>query len=364
MLNEGVNGALESEELGSAALASGVGNSVPCKPELGDSALFSSTLLSSVLRDLAWLVATPDLVELPPPIPCGGRPTRKELGLEGALLPWLGQLGRPPLTALNGSRATRMGHYHERLWHTLLDHAPNTRLLARNVRITRQRNTLGELDMLYRTRDNPAPIHLEVAIKFYLGLPEGPGAANSQSRWIGPGGLDSLALKCTHLQRHQLPLSTTAPALETLTHWLTPRDLGGSDLRLGEQLTQRLAMPGVLYYPWHAAMPAPEGATADHRRGIWCYLRDWPALSASFSATPSMVELEKPHWLAPPPASVFRPAAEVLPTVIDRVNTWRSPQQVMLCYPTREHGEQRYQRLFIVPDDWPRQVPLPPRVRD
>lgn len=311
------------------------------------------------LRDLAWLVATPDLIELPPPIPCGGRPTLKELGLEGTLLPWLRQLAEPSLTALNGQRANRMGHYHERLWHTLLDHAPNTRMLAHNVRVTRQRITLGELDMLYRTRDNPAPVHLEVAIKFYLGLPEGPGSPTSQSRWIGPGGADSLALKSAHLQRHQLPLSTTLPALKTLTHWLAPRDLGIAGVGLAEQLTQRLAMPGVLYYPWHAALPAPEGATPDHRRGIWCYLSHWPELMSRLAEIPRVAWLEKPHWLAPPLHSDFRPAAEQLPAIIDRVHTWHSPQQVMLYY----QDEQRYERLFLVPDDWPRQVPLPPATR-
>ncbi|MDQ7733816.1 DUF1853 family protein [Halomonas sp. SpR1] len=348
MLNDSLHGVLENEALGNAM-----------------SVLNMESALNTVsaLRDLAWLVATPDLVELPPPIPCAGRPTLKELGLENALLPWLRQLGRQPLAALNGSRATRMGHYHERLWHTLLDHAPNTRLLAQNVRITRKRNTLGELDMLYRTRDNPAPVHLEVAIKFYLGLPEGPGAPTSQSRWIGPGGLDSLALKCTHLQRHQLPLSSTLPALETLTYWLTPRDIGVSGRELGEQLTQRLAMPGVLYYPWHAEMPAPEGATADHRRGTWCYLRHWPELAASLPAMPEMVWLEKPHWLSPPLRSAFRPAAEVLPAIIEKVHAWRSPQQLMLCYSEVGSEKQRYERLFLVPDDWPRQVPLPPRIR-
>ncbi|MGO1773674.1 MAG: DUF1853 family protein, partial [Halomonas sp.] len=108
MLNESLHDVLEDGALGNTASAL---NTV------------------SALRDLAWLVATPDLVELPPPIPCAGRPTLQELGLENTLLPWLHQLGQRPLTALNGSRATRMGHYHERLWHTLLDHAPNTRLL-------------------------------------------------------------------------------------------------------------------------------------------------------------------------------------------------------------------------------------------
>lgn len=347
MFNEGIYGALKDNEPGTMATS---------ETALCDSALDDSALKNTVLRDLAWLAVTPDLVELPPPIPCAGRPTLKELGLEGALIPWLNQLGQPALAALNGQRVSRMGHYHERLWHMLLDHAPNMRLLVRNVCITRQRITLGELDMLYRTRDNPAPVHLEVAIKFYLGLPEGPGVPNSQSRWIGPGGLDSLAIKCTHLRRHQLPLSTTAPALETLAHWLTPRDQGVSAVSLCNQLTQRLAMPGVLYYPWHAAMPAPEGATADHRRGTWCYLRDWPALAACSTEAPKMAWLEKPHWLAPPPLSAFRPVAEQLPAIIEKMLAWRSPQQVMLYYPER----QRYERLFLVPDDWPRQVPLPP----
>ncbi|RBI67137.1 DUF1853 domain-containing protein [Vreelandella sulfidaeris] len=347
MFNEGVYGALDAEEFDTT----GRGDS-----ELDDSALGDPVLGDPVLRDLAWLAATPDLVELPPPIPCAGRPTLKELGLERTLLPWLYQLGRPTLAALNGQRVSRMGHYHERLWHMLLDHAPNMRLLARNVRITRQRTTLGELDMLYRTRDNPAPVHLEVAIKFYLGLPEGPGAPTSQSRWIGPGGLDSLAIKCTHLRRHQLPLSTTAPALETLAHWLAPRDLGISELDLTAQLTQRLAMPGVLYYPWHASLPAPEGATPNHRRGVWCYCRDWPALTACLTEMPKMAWLEKPHWMAPPPLSAFRPAGALLPAIIEKMHAWRSPQQVMLYYPEQQH----YERLFLVPDDWPRQVPLPP----
>ncbi|WP_416337873.1 DUF1853 family protein [Halovibrio sp. HP20-59] len=344
MPDEGVYGEREAETLATA----GLGN--------------------SVLRDLAWLATTPDLITLPPPIPCGGRPSLQELGLQGTLLTWLRQLGPPPLAALNGHRNTRMGHYHERLWHTLLDHAPNTRLLASNVRIARQRNTLGELDMLYRTRCNPAPVHLEVAIKFYLGLPDGPGTPTSQSRWIGPGGLDSLAIKSAHLRRHQLPLSTTALAMKTLTHWLAPRDIGTTDVNLADQLTQRLAMPGVLYYPWHAVLPAPEGATPDHRRGRWCYVSDWPALASCFSERPRVAWLAKPHWLAPPPRDAFRPLAEQLPAVIDRVKTWQSAQQIMLYFADEQNDakggtqsyKKGYERLFLVPDQWPRQVPLPP----
>ncbi|WP_340638674.1 DUF1853 family protein [Vreelandella lionensis] len=228
----------------------------------------------AVLRDMAWLIVTPDLVTLGD---YPGRPTRSALGLAEEQHKWLDTL-LPRVQALDGKLATRMGHYHERLWQLLLDNAPNTRLLANNLRITQCRNTLGELDMLYRTRDLPSPIHLEVAIKFYLGLTEGPEEATSQSRWIGPGGLDSLALKCSHLLHHQLPLSRTRAAQANIAHWLTPRDTGEATT-LSNLLTQQLAMPGVLFYPWQANLPPPVGATAEHRRGWGCHQHAWPSVA-------------------------------------------------------------------------------------
>lgn len=319
---------------------------------------------SQIVRDLAWLISAPDLIKLPPPMPSGGRPTCQELGLAEGASEWLQQVA--PLLANVKRRATRMGHYHEQLWHLLLDNAPNTRLLAKNVRIYQKRTTLGELDMLYRTRDNPAPVHLEVAIKFYLGMPEGPGPADSLSRWIGPGGLDSLALKCAHLCRHQLPLSTTPRAMATLAHWLAPRDTVTGQCKLSERLTHRLAMPGVLFYPWHASLPAPQEATPNHHHGVWCFLRDWPAFSESLcseslcseslATSLRMAWLRKPHWLAPPLVENFQPAAVVLP-IVERLIEQYGPQQVMLYLPE----QQRFERLFIVPNNWPRQVPLSPR---
>ncbi|UYV18946.1 DUF1853 family protein [Halomonas qaidamensis] len=319
----------------------------------------SDRLEHAVLRDLAWLLVTPDVIELSGPITYSGRPTRQELGLVDSVDDWLASLSTL-VNALDGKLATRMGHYHERLWHLMLDNAPNTRLLAKNLRITQRRNTLGELDMLYRTRNNPNPIHLEVAIKFYLGLPEGPGDATSQSRWIGPGGLDSLALKCSHLRHHQLPMSSTAIAQAIIAQWLSPRDLGHALPHY--PLTQRLAMPGVLFYPWHTTMPPPIGATVDHRRGKWCYLNDWPALAAEKGESLHMAWLEKPHWLAPPQQAAFQPANEEMAMVMPLIERY-GPQQVMLYDSEAETKKQQMERLIIVPNDWPRQVPLPPRAR-
>lgn len=320
----------------------------------------SSAWRSSVMRDMAWLLNAPDLVTLAD-IP--GRPSLATLGFQspGEIDGWLHRqqqaLHRLPLHEL---RHARMGHYHERLWHYLLDHAPGTRLLARNIRIFARRNTRGELDMLYRTCQDTTPIHLEVAIKFYLGLPDGPGPADSQSRWIGPGGFDSLDIKRYHMQHRQLPLSMTADAQRALRHWLTPRD----SLAYGREETARLrhqvAMPGVLYYPWHGYLPPPQGATPEHRRGLWCHARDWPALAASLAPDTLATWLTKPHWLAPPPLDQWHPLAEVtrqthLDADHEQAGAQRWPQQLMCVTP----ADGQTTRIFIVPDQWPTHIPLP-----
>ncbi|GGC94938.1 DUF1853 family protein [Vreelandella lutescens] len=324
----------------------------------------SDGIHNAVLRDIAWLLETPDLVSLGH---YPGRPPPSTLGLAERPWAWINTL-LPQVEALNGKLATRMGHYHERLWQLLLDNAPNTRLLANNLRIHQRRITLGELDMLYRTRKNPAPVHLEVAIKFYLGLPEGPGEATSQSRWIGPGGLDSLALKCSHLLHHQLPLSRTPGALANITHWLAPRDVGET-AALSDHLTQQLAMPGVLFYPWQANLPPPAGATAEHRRGWWCHQHAWPRVAERYSSALQVAWLAKPHWLAPPTLDAFGRADEQMADVMEQVNRY-GPQQVMLYDPKGEEScreescqERPLTRLMVVPNDWPRQVPLPPKRR-
>lgn len=305
------------------------------------------------LRDIAWLLHTPDIVTLPG---TPGRPCLKALGWpnDEALTHWLARQ-RPAVEALpwRTLRQSRMGHYHERLWHYVLDHAPHTHLLARNVRVFQRRNTLGELDILYRSRFDPAPIHLEVAIKFYLGLADGPGGEASLSRWIGPGGLDSLALKCHHTARHQLPIARTPPAREALRHWLAPRDSGEALAPLRSQF----ALPGVLFYPWHTRLTPPNGATATHRRGLWCYRDDWPSLAASMPPDTLAAWLEKPCWLAPPPLARFRPLRDAVTAALDRVIADNTPQQVMLHFPNHDPT----QRVFIVPNGWPRQIPLPPR---
>ncbi|MFG6177201.1 DUF1853 family protein [Halomonas sp. THAF12] len=303
-----------------------------------------------LVRDLAWLLQAPDLLTLERP----GRPAPAELGLpdDDALADYLGRLETAPERLeryVGGTLQGRMGHYHERLWQFLLDTAPGTRLLTHNLAVLRDRRTLGELDMLYAVAADPTPVHFEVAIKYYLGLPEGPGDECDQARWIGPGGLDSLAIKRRHLETHQLPLAHTPAAREALAE------------RLGApvpHLRQRLAMPGVLFYPWHASLPSPRAAGTDHHRGHWLHWRDWPQLRATYPRTAGGVWLCKPHWLALPHPQRL-PPLEVLEHRL-RAHFASGGAPVQLALRHSKDTAATWQRVFVVDDDWPRQMPLPP----
>ncbi|HET8790856.1 MAG TPA: DUF1853 family protein, partial [Modicisalibacter sp.] len=189
-----------------------------------------------LVRDLTWLLHAPNLLMTAYP----GRPTLGELGLADPQrrCDWLSALEGEPQTlekTVGASIQGRLGHYHEALWHFLLEHAPDTRLLAHNLPIRDAKRTLGELDLLYVTRHDAQPVHLELAIKYYLGLPDGPEDSASQARWIGPGCADSLAIKHRHAVAHQLPLAKRPESAATLLAYGAP------------PLTQRLAMLGVLF---------------------------------------------------------------------------------------------------------------------
>jgi len=297
------------------------------------------------VRDLAWLLHAPDIIESAHP----GRPTLEELGLGDAACrkTWLHALDAEPQRLVPYIGATpprRLGHYHERLWHALLDLAPATRLLATNIMIHEAGRTLGELDVIY-TDAQGHPVHLELAIKYYLGLREGPGDERHPARWIGPGCADSLARKHYHTRHHQLPLAHHPRSMACLNAL-------GID---PSSLHQRSAMLGMLFYPWPGAIAAPHPARTTATHGNWLAWQDWPVLRDHLAAGTLGAPLHKPHWLALPEVETYRPLARLEAELEMHFTDTSAPRQYHLQAPD---GTQR--RVFIVPDDWPRSLPLPP----
>ncbi|MBZ9560081.1 MULTISPECIES: DUF1853 family protein [unclassified Modicisalibacter] len=306
---------------------------------------YLDTLRHPLVRDLAWLLHAPDLLVTPYP----GRPTLDELGLGDAptCAAWLAALEADPAaleTALDHRLTGRLGLYHEALWHFLLDRAPATRLLGRNLAVRDAHGaTLGELDLIYRREGDGPPVHLELAIKYYLGLADGPGAPDAPARWIGPGCADSLALKHHHALTHQLPMSRRPEARALLAPFGAP------------PLARRLAILGVLFRPWRAVLPLPRGCAPGAPVGVWLHLADWPAFRATLGEARGAF-LDKPHWLAPPPDDALQPLAALGERLDGHFRQHTTPRQLV----AKTASGTRH-RLFVVADDWPRLVPLAPR---
>ncbi|WP_110693809.1 DUF1853 family protein [Salinicola halophyticus] len=310
------------------------------------------------VRDIAWLLHAPDMATLDATSGYFGRPTLAELGLDEPRRRRCWLLTQESRTASfeahhQARRSHRLGIYHESLWQWVLDHAPRTRLLAHNVTLREDRQTLGELDLLYATEAStatteaehePLIYHVELAIKFFLGLPEGPGDERNAARWIGIGSFDSLAIKCHRLEFHQLPKGRSPAAQHQRQR-----------LGAGGPLHQRIIMPGFLYHPWHQRLPLPTLANEGVWQGLWCSHRCWAALARRLPEATTGHWLIKPHWLAPPimaPMSL----AELSAALADHFSLHGSPRHLLLTLPDGRHC-----RVFVVRNDWPPALPLPPR---
>lgn len=305
------------------------------------------------VRDMAWLLHAPDMAALG----CLGRPTLAELGLDrrDRRRAWLAQqetLDADFQRQRLKRRSQRLGIYHETLWQWILEQAPRTRLLAHNIALREKGQTLGELDLLYAPTpgiDSPSDdrkadiFHAELAIKFFLGLPEGPGDRHDGARWIGVGSFDSLAIKCHRLQSHQLPQGLS-PVAERQRQAL---GAAGS-------LQQRIIMPGCLYHPWDQRLPLPRLANDSAEQGLWCHRSVWPALLRQLPEGTAGHWLIKPHWLAPP-LSAPSPLAALEGALARHFNDQGKSAHLLLVLPSSKQC-----RVFVVRDEWPPALPLPP----
>ena len=245
---------------------------------------FIDSLIDSTVRDLAWVIGSPGLIDASHPAYldrvvddawCAAQlQSRAEWLLALDLAP-------QPLHDFIAARPTRrLGHYFESLIKFWLTHMPDTQIIATNLQVQHEKHTLGEYDLLFRDA-SATVIHWEAAVKFYLQqkpLPE-------QNAFIGPGTRDRLDLKLDRVFHHQLLLGQT-PA-------------GQHALPQGIRLDKAQAfIKGYLFY--HAStlsnMTVP-GISAAHLTGWW--IRHALEKLPQASAESRWIILPRLRWLAP-----------------------------------------------------------------
>ena len=109
----------------------------------------------------------------------------------------------------------RLGHQIEYIFKQLLDQTERYKVLAHNIQILRDKNTIGELDFIVEDRFRESKkIHIELTYKFYI-LDD--TIKEPIHRLIGPNRKDSFFTKMEKTRDKQLPLIFTPEGRTTLS---------------------------------------------------------------------------------------------------------------------------------------------------
>lgn len=241
------------------------------------------TLREPAVRDLAWLLLSPNLLRPQPPhAPLAplANPFDTPADLD-ATLDWLRAQDAAPAALVDDLRAvriTRVGRYAEHLLGWFLRHGPAARLIAASVPVRRAGVTLGECDFLLSSRAG-ARLHWELAVKCYLHA--GDDCARL-ANFVGPNLKDRFDLKLAHLLNHQLPLS----AREEF-----------ASLGYAGPWAPQMFVKGWLFYRDGQTPRDPPELEPSHGRGWWVTRADWPSFAHAHARQWRV--LPRLEWLAP-----------------------------------------------------------------
>ena len=207
-----------------------------------------------VLRDLQWLATSQPLLTGN----CGSIDLVREAS--EAILENPDLLEQTTWIELQESKNGRLGSYFEKLIFHTIDQSPKVNAILTNIQVMEGRRTLGEFDCIYCTDEGW--IHLELAVKYYLGL----GDPTCDFNWHGPALRDNLGKKLQRLNEHQLVLPTTEAGKAVLKA-NNIDSLQGSDTMIF----------GCLFLPYQQSGPLPGTIRKECDTGWWITEDDWHA---------------------------------------------------------------------------------------
>lgn len=205
-----------------------------------------SQLTDPIVRDLAWALASPNLLQHSPQAPDNLWYSQLLTEYQHRLL----ELDESPeLLHLHCQPHRRLGFYFESLWHFfLLDH-DRYQLLAHDWQQVVDGTTVGAFDFIVWDQRLKRIEHWELAVKFYLISQQD----NPFDSAFGMNPRDKLRRKHQHMLNHQLMLSQQPHVRQHLKRLgLLPQH-------------KRLILKGRLYYPASCQQFLSEHG----ERGIW-----------------------------------------------------------------------------------------------
>jgi len=291
-----------------------------------------------IVRDLLWSLCSPPIVAQSPT----GSPWVPDYWFDELILELFEPLGEldedpsPLLLRITQDKDRRLGRIFETLLAYAFEISQRFELLARNVPIREQGQTLGEMDFLVRDTKLDQTLHLEVAVKFYLGFE----TAQNEHIWLGPDPRDRLSYKKTGMER-QLEL-TRSPATQK---WLEDKDINVDD--------SLSIMKGRLFHPlsgWHEPRQ-PSWVNPGHLRGWWSSVGQF----LEYQKTNNLlwVIVDKSDWLSP-----LTPNDDITPLSQNELSVMLSQDGLFdrifsqpVCIAGLKEGYES-ERGFLVPDSW------------
>jgi len=292
------------------------------------------------VRDLAWVIGSPAMLEPG----STDRPVVSAHHCQDAFtqaLPQLRALDENPaplLSHLEQLPGHRVGRYFEALTNYWLRNMTNFEVITNNLQLRQGKQTLGEIDFLFR--DNGQLIHWEAAVKYYLQLK--PGCEDFE--FIGPNTADNLASKLRRLFEKQLPRSTP----ENLNRALG--NLSGID-----SIKREAFIKGWLFYRPSQMGPQdyPALLNPDHLQGFWIRHAQDALPAQEPKALWSL--LAKPYWLAPhicPNQDGLITRQQMEQLLESHFSSRQSPLLIAQLEPC-DAGYREILRGFVVPPAWP-----------
>lgn len=284
---------------------------------------------SWLLNDVTWLSAADGLLSDNPDSLAIIQQSCCSL-LDGSI-----QIDQEQISRLTKQRPGPLGRYFETLVQTVISLSPQIKSSHENVIIQDGKRTCGELDLIYQISGQTAGkwVHLELAVKFYLGL---DGRADP-FHWHGPAARDTLGRKLNRMFSHQLKLPETADGKAAL------KKLGIDRVHSEALVMGRLFHP---YTHWQAGNThAPEIIAKDHPAGWWLRINQIDLLNDDTETSWQL--LKKPEWLAPVDPS----NGETINGSDFSGHLKSAPLSRPLMVAALIEGVESH-RGFVVPDDW------------
>ena len=237
---------------------------------------------SQVIADLIWLIRSPSLFGPSQTVPCISSGEYKD---------WYDNhchwLFHPTFdvndlwTFINTSRRYRLGLYAEDLIRYFLLKSPQFDLLAHDLQIFENKESVGALDFIVRLPDGSVE-HWEMAMKYFLQY----SPSSNWRSFIGPDGKDTLERKMKKMLDRQIHLCRRPAAIEQLSKKGIPIPS-----------KRRILSLGRFFQAWGQKFVAPKSGDKNQPTGTWIRQAEFAKYTKSCK---SLWKIRiHPDWLAP-----------------------------------------------------------------